>query len=151
MGGTDLEVRGLEGPIRAHFHPNASADRIQRIFKGDSEWQPLLGDFASKIDIAYALGILSEEAAQDFHSIRTIRSSFAHATFRLSFRDKEVSGLIDHLRMKIGDDKTSYLLKLGLLTRQFIVGVMSLYYFLLVTYSPGLGPIYASIRTPEQQ
>lgn len=52
-----------------------------------------LSSFASKIDILYAMNLISNKSRRELHEIREIRNAFAHALPRLSFNDKEVADL----------------------------------------------------------
>lgn len=59
---------------------NLNADLRKRLFKG---YGPL-SSFSARIDIAYALGMLSKDIAKEAHTIRGIRNKFAHATKRVN-------------------------------------------------------------------
>ena len=49
-----------------------------------------LSDFAAKINILYAMKLMSAKSKAELHDIREIRNAFAHALPGISFSDKEV-------------------------------------------------------------
>jgi DNA-binding MltR family transcriptional regulator len=58
-----------------------------------------LGDFASKIDLAFALGWITTELRDDLHVIREIRNKFAHdPDHLLAFEDQSIRDLTKNLR-----------------------------------------------------
>jgi DNA-binding MltR family transcriptional regulator len=59
---------------------NLNADLRKKLFK---PYGPL-ASFSARIDIAYALGLLSKDIAKEAHTIRGIRNDFAHATKRMN-------------------------------------------------------------------
>jgi len=59
---------------------NLNADLRKKLFK---PYGPL-STFSARIDIAYALGMLSKDIAKEAHTIRGIRNDFAHATKRVN-------------------------------------------------------------------
>jgi hypothetical protein len=52
-----------------------------------------LATFSAKIEICYALGIISDELVADFHAIRGIRNAFAHADAVLNFNSRQLDRL----------------------------------------------------------
>ncbi len=53
---------------------------------------------SSKIDIAYALGLIAKEDRRDLHLLRKIRNEFAHAIdHELSFGDQKIKSWINAL------------------------------------------------------
>jgi DNA-binding MltR family transcriptional regulator len=68
-------------------------DMKDRIFDG---YGPL-SSFAAKIDIAYALQIIPHEFYDSLRIINRIRVKFAHSKQFLSFKDHEISAMIDSL------------------------------------------------------
>jgi DNA-binding MltR family transcriptional regulator len=68
---------------------------LRRRFKrnDDKSWEVLLDDrgplrsFHTKIETAYALGILDDPTRKDLHILRTIRNAFAHSKKLLDFDD----------------------------------------------------------------
>lgn len=55
-------------------HLHRDNDIFKKLFKPDGP----LGAFGAKIDMAFLVGIISDEAREDFHRIRKIRNEFAH-------------------------------------------------------------------------
>jgi Mannitol repressor len=49
-----------------------------------------LGDFASRIDLAFAMGLIYREVWQDLHYVRKIRNHFAHHPLETSFKSSPV-------------------------------------------------------------
>lgn len=52
--------------------------------------------FSSRIALAYALGIISEEEHDECNSLRTVRNEFAHNIFR-NFEDQKVKDICANL------------------------------------------------------
>lgn len=59
---------------------------------------PLM-DFHSKILIAHAFGIITSNLAEELHSIKSIRNTFAHAKFPVTFDHELIGREIDALQM----------------------------------------------------
>ncbi|MEO9611710.1 MAG: MltR family transcriptional regulator [Nitratireductor sp.] len=51
------------------------------------EFKGPLGTFSAKIDMAYAVGAISQDAHRTLHILRDIRNAFAHATDEMDFED----------------------------------------------------------------
>lgn len=49
------------------------------------------GTFSSRISLAYAIGLISEDDAKDLHRLREIRNKFAHRLHGLSFEDQSIA------------------------------------------------------------
>lgn len=64
-----------------------------RLFQG---YGPL-NTFAAKIDIAFALGLLSERDYADMQIIRKVRNEFAHSRAVTGFEKKEIADLVGRL------------------------------------------------------
>lgn len=60
-----------------------------------------LGTFANRIDIAYALGLISKEQTNDLDTIRNIRNVFAHAVKDISFKDPLVKAECKQFKHKL--------------------------------------------------
>jgi DNA-binding MltR family transcriptional regulator len=89
-----------------------SSDMKERIFDG---YGPL-NNFAAKIDIAYALGIIPHEFYESLRKINKIRVKFAHSKTFLNFQYHEISAIIDslpNLDLTIADRKGRFLKKIG--------------------------------------
>jgi hypothetical protein len=136
---------GLEQAITEHFREDLAETDIKRIFRGDHERPGTLSDFAAKIDLAYVLGILTDEAREDLHSIRLIRNSFAHSMFRLSMRDKEVTGLMQRLHLRVRDQSVEPLHFTVGMQRLILSFAIAQYYFRLITY-PTMGRVTSTVE-----
>jgi DNA-binding MltR family transcriptional regulator len=66
-----------------------SDSRYKDLFTGHGP----LATFSAKIEICYALGIISGELVADFHAIRAIRNAFAHADEVLNFSSRQLARL----------------------------------------------------------
>lgn len=62
-----------------------------------------LSSLASKIDVAAALGVLSESAREDLHALREIRNLYAHAFSTPSWDSLDVKKFIDKLKTTTAD------------------------------------------------
>jgi DNA-binding MltR family transcriptional regulator len=56
-----------------------------------------LGNFASRIDAAYCLGLISEKEFQELHTIRIIRNEFAHKWRGVNFAAQKIFDLCKKL------------------------------------------------------
>lgn len=81
----------LEYLIRQHLINNDPL--LNSFFKGKGA----LSSFATKIDMAVLLGILDDESARIFHTIRRIRNDFAHNVRPLNFGSQGINALCDNL------------------------------------------------------
>jgi DNA-binding MltR family transcriptional regulator len=83
LGGAYLESR-LEELLRSKFvGPSKLVDDLLRR-------QGALSSFSAKISIAYAVGLISKQAAEDLHVVRDIRNHFAHEPSGTSFKEIKV-------------------------------------------------------------
>jgi DNA-binding MltR family transcriptional regulator len=57
-----------------------------------------LSDFAQKIDVAFAVGMIKPDVRDDLHNIRRIRNRFAHQIEPLDFKDSKILGFCSALR-----------------------------------------------------
>jgi hypothetical protein len=57
-----------------------------------------LRNFATRINFAYCLGLISDDEYDDLHNMREIRNLFAHRKEGLSFEDDEIKGVCDKLK-----------------------------------------------------
>jgi DNA-binding MltR family transcriptional regulator len=88
-----------------------NSDMKKRIFEGHGP----LSNLAGKIDIAYALEVITHEFYESLRKINNIRVKFAHQTTLLTFQDHEISAIIDslpNLDPTIADRKERYLKKI---------------------------------------
>jgi DNA-binding MltR family transcriptional regulator len=67
-----------------------SSDRRDSLFKDRGPFSP----FSSKIEVAFALGVISSEARLALHLVRDIRNKFAHRIEALRFDDPAISQMI---------------------------------------------------------
>lgn len=71
-----------------------SSDISGRIFGGNGP----LSTISSRIDLAYALGLLSKEMRRDLHLVRKIRNDFAHTSEKINFESERVVNLCKLLK-----------------------------------------------------
>ena len=57
-----------------------------------------LNNFATRINLAYCLGLISPDEYADLHTMREIRNYFAHGKRGCTFDDKYAADLCDKLR-----------------------------------------------------
>ena len=57
-----------------------------------------LRNFATRINFAYCLGLISGDEYDDLHNMREIRNRFAHRKEGLSFEDEEIRRFCDKLK-----------------------------------------------------
>lgn len=82
----------LEETIRSFLIEDKSVDNL---FKGYSP----LSTFSSKIDISYALGLITKEMKQDLDVVRKVRNHFAHNWKDASFDNSPVSDFCRNLKI----------------------------------------------------
>jgi DNA-binding MltR family transcriptional regulator len=56
-----------------------------------------LGNFSARIDMVYALGLISEKIYKDLHIIRKIRNDFAHIADPISFETQSIKDRCSNL------------------------------------------------------
>ena len=91
LGGAILEY-ALRDAIARHFRKDANQKSLSKLFKFESNGP--LSDFASKIKIAYALGIGKEKTRDDLDKIREIRNYFAHTPRLVRLSDTNVVKIV---------------------------------------------------------
>lgn len=95
MLGMALLDHGLRD-LLLHSLPNLkSPDHISAMF--DTEGAPM-GSVAAKIRLSHALGLLTDDEAEDLHTLRDIRNTFGHAAREVTFDTPEIATAIDALR-----------------------------------------------------
>jgi DNA-binding MltR family transcriptional regulator len=62
------------------------------------EPQGAIGGFATRVDLAYYLQLITKESHQDLTRIAQIRNKFAHNQFKLDFSDPEVQAICRELK-----------------------------------------------------
>jgi hypothetical protein len=82
-------LESILAELIARYMPNLSKTLKERLFAG---YGPL-ASFYAKIDIAYALGLISNALRRDLHAIRQIRNHFAHALDPVDFEDPALDPL----------------------------------------------------------
>jgi hypothetical protein len=102
----------LEGALLTKFQPLSNAMK-DRIF--DRGGYAPLANFASKIDIAFGLGIISKETYDTLRLANRIRVAFAHSKMLISFTEPEISALLANLKLDANHPsiKVQFIAKLG--------------------------------------
>jgi DNA-binding MltR family transcriptional regulator len=59
-----------------------------------------LGDFQTRRQLAYTLGLVSKSTSEELEKIQQIRNHFAHSTFGMTFNDERVSQLCQRLELE---------------------------------------------------
>lgn len=71
-----------------------------------------LESFSSRIDMAYALGLIGRKTRRELHIIRKVRNDFAHKHTHVSFHDSVISNRCRELRfhqiLKAQNPRSSY-------------------------------------------
>jgi DNA-binding MltR family transcriptional regulator len=100
---TDRGAAIISGAILEEYLTNALKRRLiltgklkDALFSFDKNGA--LADFAQKIDIGYAVGILKPEVREDLHNVRRIRNRFAHTIAPIDFQDSKIVGYCSALR-----------------------------------------------------
>jgi len=82
--------RALEAALIAKMRPISNRLK-ERLFEGYGPF----ASFSSKIDVAYALSIISDDVFDDLKIIKEIRNEFAHPkTTIVHFEDEEISIIV---------------------------------------------------------
>lgn len=95
VAGAMVEARLVEA-IRSRMR----SDR-RDITKGLFEPEGALGAFGAKIDLAYLLDLLSDDAFNDLNDIKKVRNKFAHRHDVLSFEASGIRELCARLRLVV--------------------------------------------------
>jgi len=91
VGATGLD-EALEGALLTKMRP-LSRDMKDRLFDG---YGPL-ANFAAKIDLAFALEIITKDLYDVLRTVNNVRVAFAHSKRVQTFNDPHVSGLLRSL------------------------------------------------------
>ena len=91
VGATGLD-EALEGALLTKMRP-LSRDMKDRLFDG---YGPL-ANFAAKIDLAFALEIITKDLYDVLRTVNNVRVAFAHSKRVKTFNDPDVSGLLRSL------------------------------------------------------
>lgn len=90
--------------IGAAFVEEALAAVLERVFVDGSAERLLeqsgLRDFAARTNVAYALGLLDQDAYDDLNLVRRIRNAFAHTFDPMSFDDLDAK--LSPFKLKCG-------------------------------------------------
>jgi hypothetical protein len=74
---------------------HVKADLSDRLFS----YQGPVGNFGSKIDIGFAIGIYDEDTFKDLHTIRKIRNAFAHKIAPGDFGAQQIKDLAANIKL----------------------------------------------------
>jgi len=84
----------LLATLLAHSLPNLSRRMRERLFEG---YGPL-GNFAPRLDMAFAMGLIGEKLREDMVHIKDMRNLMAHSPSRADLHDPEVRSILSRLR-----------------------------------------------------
>lgn len=102
------------GLLASSFLDEYLANCIQSVFIDDSSDYPNekrspvkgllsyngpIGTFGIRIDMAYALGLITDDERDDFHQIRKIRNEFAHSSKPIGFNNSKVKSHCNALKL----------------------------------------------------
>jgi hypothetical protein len=91
--GASIVAEELRGALLSRMRP-LSKSLERQLFEGYGPHSSL----SSRIDIAFALGIVPRESRDDMNTIRGIRNAFAHSKKILHFTDPEIAERCRKLR-----------------------------------------------------
>lgn len=93
--GSDQSVCIIWGAVIEDALQTRIYDELSHMGKEDRErlfqYHAPMGDFSSRITMAYAFKIISVEEKSDMDKIRELRNAFAHCIYTISFATKEVA------------------------------------------------------------
>jgi DNA-binding MltR family transcriptional regulator len=78
--------------LKKRFHKDEKI--LNEIFRSSGP----LGSFSAKINMAFLIGICSQEACKDLHTIKDIRNEFAHKGLTKDFNSQRVRDLANNLQ-----------------------------------------------------
>lgn len=81
--------------------PNGASKHAKRLFNDPSA---PLGSLGPKIDLAFALGLISEGTRSEAHRVRRVRNHFAHAYSPATFDDVDVRDHADAMKAAFVED-----------------------------------------------
>ena len=97
-GSALLAVSYLENELESAIRRMLVEGRVcDKVFRG------ILSNFASKINMAYVLGIISKQQMENINKIKNIRNSFGHSYTKLGFDDDKIKRECLKLRYKYED------------------------------------------------
>lgn len=85
--------------LKAFMLPNKASEKLIQGFNAP------LGTFSSRIQAAYALGLVTTEQFEDLEHLRKIRNEFSHTWKPLSFADEPIAGHISAINHSPADDE----------------------------------------------
>lgn len=90
----------LEKAVKLHFK-NKSRKLMDKLF----DYRGPVGSFSAKIDLAYALGAVSQNSYETLHVLRAIRNDIAHSDIEVDFAstklDKHFKKLSDKTNREV--------------------------------------------------
>jgi len=87
-----LLENSLQNLLLAHFIPMPSSN--DALFDGPNA---PLSNFDAKINLAYRLGVITNQFCRDLHILRKIRNEFAHNIHGCNFNDSKVKNRVHSL------------------------------------------------------
>lgn len=91
--------------LAAGFADRELCQQLRRFMVDDDRVKQLLreggpvGSFATRIDLALGLGLVSDREAKEWHIVKTIRNRFAHEVALLTFETQEIRDRCANLRV----------------------------------------------------
>jgi hypothetical protein len=118
----------LKKAICLHLKPEADDPEFNYLFQSD---EAPYREFAGRIRLARALGVISRDEYERLEIIRHVRNAFAHSMSAISFKTEEVADFCDELGEPKADARAGFPIN----RHRFITAVLRLY-VLLVHYAP---------------
>jgi hypothetical protein len=94
LQGAMIEL-AIEAALKGVFKPDLSSTLEKILFN----FEGVLGTFASKVNLAYALSIFGPKSYHDLGLIRLMRNEFAHSRKPATFETTEVGQVCLHLQI----------------------------------------------------
>ena len=98
--------------LKSYFVDDSSVVKV--MFKSNGPFS----SFESKIDVSYAMGLISFNTRHDIHLLRRIRNEFAHISTPMSFEDEKISSRCNELKLQ---NKSNDSRARGKFTRSMII------------------------------
>jgi DNA-binding MltR family transcriptional regulator len=133
----------LAAMLKRRLRAGSTSDRLLDSQRG------VLGSFATRADLSYALELIGKEIYQDLIKTAEIRNSVAHNHLALSFATIEVAEVVatlkyvEHLFGKTGIDPSRFKQDLSIARNRFVMTVVLISQRLLVSglsIQPPSGP-----------
>jgi hypothetical protein len=87
----------LTSAIKARLHD--TKEKGEKLHDRMFSYLGPLGTFGAQIDVGFAIGMFGTETRKELHSIREIRSKFAHKIVPKDFKDQWVKNKVANLRI----------------------------------------------------